>query len=889
MTKGLSTRKLIIQYTVLFLLVSLGVFAAFIVLGKSFMHIGDNFKQGYFWLAELRNNLRSFFAGDGYPAWSWSRGLGMDLVYHLDFFDLIPMLFPENLLELGYSVEMLAKLYCGGLAFLVYARDLDMPDFSALTGSICYVFSTWFLSVTMIQNSFICVVFMMPLLTMSIDWIYRKKSPLLFIIVTAYFLAHDAYVAYMAGIGAIIYMLLRYFAYEDTFEWKTYAKRVGSFIGYGLIATLISAYTVLPEVVTLMGASSESASDGVSQIFNAWQIVDYGKILITGGFTHGYTYIGLPIFALLVLPWAISKLSLRNTHVLMSVILVVMTLFPVVGILFNGLGYSTTRWYFLVVFFLNLAAMQAMDTVNYRSRRNLILLAVWLVILAVWTVGFEAIGLIWLYKRAKAFILLNLAAGAGIVFSLAVFKGKKLREVAVICIAALVLAGSWSLCIYLYRNSFISVGEVSERLETSTQRASAILEETDGSFYRTDQVDYLNFSHDSSLPANENLYWGSKTIYGYDSYITSDQFEFNRLLGNSNSFIMRVYTLGNDNRPGPDFLYGVKYFLGDDETNDKTGSDAYAGYGFGRIENADGVHVFENKYDVSLGYGYNAFISESEFLKLSRLEREQAIMQACVVTDETDSELTGIEELTAADIDTDVKNVPYEVIATRGLSYEDGTITADVAGAGMTLQIADVTDSQLMLSFDNLVLNDGDEMDVAAVVDGSERIEHMHMWKSNQSIADVCDFDVNLGYYDSLNGTVTITFEQAGTYTYDSLYLSAMGAGNYDKYALQREAQRLDVSEYDDRHVSGTVNMTEDGILYLSIPKYGNWEIYVDGEKVEKIEKANIAFVGAEVSEGEHSIELKYRNKAMLAGGMVSIGGIVIAITVLRRNRRKQK
>ena len=52
-----SVRKLILQYTLLFIITAIGVFGIFIILGRSFLQYGDALKQGYFWLAEFKADL----------------------------------------------------------------------------------------------------------------------------------------------------------------------------------------------------------------------------------------------------------------------------------------------------------------------------------------------------------------------------------------------------------------------------------------------------------------------------------------------------------------------------------------------------------------------------------------------------------------------------------------------------------------------------------------------------------------------------------------------------------------------------------------------------------------------------------------------------------------
>ena len=112
------TIKLILIYSVLFGVLAAGIFVLFILAHKSFIQYGDGYKQGYFWVIEVRQQLQDLAAGKGFHFWSWSNGLGMNapLGYIIDPFMIIAALFPPGAIELGYTVSNLLKLYFGGVA-----------------------------------------------------------------------------------------------------------------------------------------------------------------------------------------------------------------------------------------------------------------------------------------------------------------------------------------------------------------------------------------------------------------------------------------------------------------------------------------------------------------------------------------------------------------------------------------------------------------------------------------------------------------------------------------------------------------------------------------------------------------------------------------------------
>ena len=884
------TGPMILKYTILFLIISAGVFSVFWMTGRSFMQFGDGYRQGYFWLAELKHNLEGALSGGGFLQWSWSKGFGAQYLYNLDPFDVIAACFPMKYLELGYSIALYMKLYIGGLIFLLFGRELRLPEFQIIAGSICYVFSSWFLVVTMIQGQYLFLVFMVPLLILGIERVYRGGTPLIFILAVAYFLIRNTYLSYMAAIIAIMVILLRYFAYNEKFVLKDYLANLGKFVVYALISALIAMAFMLPYVIAVFGASTDSSQAGFALFYDSSFYIRLVRNIFSIGLTNGYSLFGWTMLTVLVIPVILSRISLRNTSALMTAILYFMSLFPFFSSMFNGFSYNTGRWYVFIVFFTSWAAMEVFDFEKLKETRNLVKMSAWLVFLTLWVFGFEALGVTDISLRSTAVILMNIVCGAALLVIIGAGQKPRFttkpRQNAAIFVIAFTLMASWSLSFYLNQDKFVKVGEVYDSLQTSTQRVAASIEDDD--FYRTDQVDWINLSKEMKYPTNESLYWQSRAVYMYDSFISSKQLELNALVGNNYGYLMRVYQLSNDNRMGLDFLTGVRYFLGDDTKNNRTGADAYAGYGFAKATQIDGVNIYKNKYDAGLGYGYDKCLAKSEFLKLTRLQREQALMQAAVIEDSDINKLKGAEIITADQVQTAVSDVDFEFTGTDGVIIEDGLFTAEKDGASFTFKAGSVTNSQVIVSFDNLKKHNGKAMTITCS-DGKVS-EMVRRESNNQSIPNVVNFDMNMGYRDGELGEMTITFKKAGVYSYDRMYISAMDAANFDQFAEERIAEKYEIANFDNRNVSGSIDMKHDGVVFFSIPQMRNWDIYIDGEKADKITNVNIAFMGAEVSEGHHEIMLKYVNHTMPFAVAASILGLILAAAaqlLYRRNLKK--
>lgn len=104
-----------------------------------------------------------------------------------------------------------------------------------------------------------------------------------------------------------------------------------------------------------------------------------------------------------------------------------------------------------------------------------------------------------------------------------------------------------------------------------------------------------------------------------------------------------------------------------------------------------------------------------------------------------------------------------------------------------------------------------------------------------------------------------------------------------DKYkeAMEKLAVHgLNVSDYDDTHINGTITAENDGLMFTSIPYDEGWTIYVDGVKTE-LQKIGNAFIAVPVSAGTHTIQMKYQARLLKPGLIISIISLIIIAALI--------
>jgi uncharacterized membrane protein YfhO len=133
---------------------------------------------------------------------------------------------------------------------------------------------------------------------------------------------------------------------------------------------------------------------------------------------------------------------------------------------------------------------------------------------------------------------------------------------------------------------------------------------------------------------------------------------------------------------------------------------------------------------------------------------------------------------------------------------------------------------------------------------------------------------------------------------YSSLTEEASGTGKIYVYQINSDVLRrgyeklsaggLNVSEYTDTSITGTVEAAQDGVFYTSIPYDGGWKVYIDGEETEVTPLKN-ALVCVPISEGTHTVEMKYSPPGYKAGLAVSVGSIAVFILVIFIEKKMKK
>ena len=132
------------------------------------------------------------------------------------------------------------------------------------------------------------------------------------------------------------------------------------------------------------------------------------------------------------------------------------------------------------------------------------------------------------------------------------------------------------------------------------------------------------------------------------------------------------------------------------------------------------------------------------------------------------------------------------------------------------------------------------------------------------------------------DGTIRITFEQAGTYRIRHLRVICQPLQEMETYISRLREDCLEETVISGNDVSGKLRLEKPEMLLISLPYNRGWTAYVDGIKTD-IRKANGMFMALEVEAGEHVVELHYRTEGLIPGlAMAAVSLMILSVSYIK-------
>lgn len=914
--KNNDLRYNIFVYTLAFAILTLIIYSSYIIAGKSFVYKSDGLSQHYPSLAYfgewLRGIVGNIFKGDfTIPLFDFSIGYGSDVVTTMHYyglgdpFSLLAIFVPIKYTEYLYAVIIILKLYFSGMFFILFCKKMNQDLRVSVLGAMMYIFCAYSLYASCKHPFFLTPMVFLPLVIIGTEKVFNKENPLLFIVSVSLCTLSNFYFSFMVILLTIIYVAIRFLCEKHQGFIKDLLSIFLRFLGFGIVAIMISAILLLPIVLVY-------ATNGRAEVTNAIPLTydfNYYMKLFTGfiGYTRlgNWNLTGYSPLSLVAVFYVFMTKGKYKVIKISFIVLTVMQLIPFFGYMISGFTYATNRFVWVYSFLLAFTLVYTLKDILKSDRKKKIRL---LIISAVYTALVLAVYLFIMPVANHTLVqfVLLFAFLAVLLVGEKVFK-KRFKQYALIATSVICVISIPVNAIYAYApmfgnyvKKFVDSGKVYDEFFNSS---SEVLKED----LKYSQTDFFRFSNESITlkSKNQNLFTNTAGVSDYYSYKADSVGSF---LNEMSVPMEAIYNFkGLDCRSFLTSLASCKYFVA---SNNKR-----VPYGYTYVKQQGGYTLYENKNSLPLGYSYKSFITREEYEKLSSLEKQEALMQNVLLEDRVDGFSDSGFKLTSVEI-------PYNIVYNKNVVATDKGIYVKKKNATLNLNFNGYKNCETYLYIENMQGEYLDKYELKEAVSKKNKKEKslklkvsnalQHLKKSNINdfyinvntdttvstfhlsnpyfcfYSGFHNFAANLGYSETQRKGCSITFSEQGYYSWDDIKIICQPMTNYDEYIESLSKDVLENVKLENNKVSGTVNLKEDKIFCLSIPYTSGWSCYVDGEKRELL-RANTWSMALPLSSGHHTIELKYSTPGLKLGAVVTLLGVIFTIILSIKYAKKYK
>ncbi len=409
-----------------------------------------------------------------------------------------------------------------------------------------------------------------------------------------------------------------------------------------------------------------------------------------------------------------------------------------------------------------------------------------------------------------------------------------------------------------FQDEYVSEKRANEVYENLNETISSITE-ADDQFYR--------ISNAKTILRDVNNLYGNIDYYTSTLYSSTYNMGYNRFY-----YDIIENPIQNRNRvitsPTSNILFlmfsGNKYLI-DNKAN-------YMGYEY--VREVGGNKIYSNEDVFPVIYARNEVLNKADFDKLSSIDKSISLLKSVVVDGKGNYEYTS--DLERVDIDIE--------------DFDFGDLNVDQDGGDYVFEATNNSkivynipikyrDKILFVRFKMKESASCSSGDTSITIDGVKNKLTCRSWKyHNQNY----DFAYTLANKD--REKYEITFEK-GPFRISDIEVYAL---NYDNIANERK--KLDEFSFDKNKtkgdfIVGNIDVSKDGYVVTSIPYDEGFVIKVDGEQIDYV-RVDEAFVGFQVTQGQHEVEIEYKapfKKEGLILSSISFLGFAIAAFVERK------
>ena len=305
------------------------------------------------------------------PIFDLRIGMGEDIIGVLNYYGFgdplnIFAVFANNMTgPYVFAFSYLLRIFLAGLAFIVYCNEMNLNSKFIPLGAVIYSFCGFALFGGGRYIEWLSVLIYFPLLVLGVERIIKhKERNCIFIIAVIYGSLCGFYYLYMSSLGLFVYWIVRIIVSNR----KEFIQSAIRCLTKYILGIMISAPILFPSLMAFFNSERKGA---VWYVMRDWRYYIPSPKRAVSCFLEtiipsqsdklGVTIVGwVCIILLFVMPRSKKNLQLK----IGVIICILAASITNVSWLFNALGETNDRWFYLVHFFAAVATVSVLGDVS---------------------------------------------------------------------------------------------------------------------------------------------------------------------------------------------------------------------------------------------------------------------------------------------------------------------------------------------------------------------------------------------------------------------------------------------------------------------------------------------------------------------------------------------
>lgn len=801
-------------------------------------------------------------------SYSWNGGLGMDFLMIYTYYlsspiNLLVVFFDRYEIFDFFTLSIFIKIVLATctMGYYLSRKNGKVENNLFITAfSLCYSFSGYVSGYCWNYMWLDCIA-LFPLIILGMNRLINEKKPFLFVVSLFLSMFCNFYFSFII----CVFLVLWFF----TYRYNNVKDFLGKGIRFALFSILAAGMAGVIIVVSFYGliinSSSMESAPGFVWYKELFDKLSYHFFLTTPILTS--QNIGLANVFCGVLTFILFFFFIvnRNISIIDRIKKVCLTLFLMISMEFSYLNYFwhgfhnqrgiPNRLSIIYIFVLiDIAYLTINNIKGISIKRGAIaaFICFFMPILIYFFVDYTGV------LSSKSILVIALIMSLGYSFLLVLYINKESKIYKYLFSIFLILEIVISFCVSIKN---VTIIDTHEDVSLLTQRGDAIAnnenKDTDKGFYREEVQNCIIY--------NESLLQNIHGTSGFFSSIDFGMIDTLASVGYEVGDPYYFYPSFRDANPLIDDLLGIKYIYSYGNISTENGYvETY--------HSDSGFCSFENKDALSVGYA-----------------ADTALVDSCVINDYNSPE-----------------NLNRFVECSTGLQ---GPFASDMSGAEVYSEGCNVSfdETESVIVCSDIVPNQNGYIDVYLYKNISESGNY-YLEVENDEISN---YTAYLNENVILDGDLSWQLVSLGELTQDDVIAMIIHVPTYKgdvyripvylaKYDHEKEVEavkalaeeQLIVESYNSVSLEGSVEISENKMLFLTIPYTKAWKAYVDGVETDTLQTFG-DFIGVKMNPGKHQIKMVYETQGLKLGiAIMIISWVIFGIYVLyyyKKNNDKKE